>query len=271
MGKEIFHPIDVSFAQQLTKGVFHTNRIYQSTEVLYTDKQNITGKYLNKKILIIGGGPSSISYDWKLLDYDYIWTLNRFYQNKDIILEPIDLIHFGTLVPFDDPELLSYLNTSTASIYFEANHIRQHVWDYLQTSGFMTKYTDRCNFYMTRFKGVMGAANRLVLLAAFMGASDVYFVGVDGFTKQNKRYHAFWDSGDTSTKNVPGQHIEAGGDATYGYDDYREGYGHYVTYLNQIKKSIGTNFYNLGEGHESNIIGDSYRDMLPLPSKLRQL
>ena len=41
--------------------------------------------------------------------------------------------------------------------------------------------------------------------------------------------------------------------------------------LNKISNDIGTKFYNLGEGHEANMIGDLYRDMLPLPSNLKQL
>lgn len=271
MGKEIFQSLDYGFASKLATNLFNINKVYESDEVIYTDRRNFSDKYIGKKILVVGGGPTSVTYDWNQIDYDYIWSLNRFYQNTQLFNTKLDLIHFGTLVPFDDVNLRNYLDIlgSESSIYFEANHIREDVWSYLQSSDFMSLYGDRSDFYMTKFKGVMGAANRLVLLAAFMGASDVYFAGVDGFTKDNRRLHAFWDSGHNNTTNVPGQHVKSGGDAVYGYDDFKEGYKHYVDYLNQIKKSIGTNFHNLGEGHESNIIGLEFAKELPLSPHLK--
>ena len=31
-------------------------------------------KYKNKKILIVGGGQSTLDTKWENLDYDYLWT-----------------------------------------------------------------------------------------------------------------------------------------------------------------------------------------------------
>ncbi len=272
MGKEIFQGISVAIKEHSQK-IFQTDNIYENSEIVFSDKNDNLQKYENKKILVLGGGPTTKTINWKKLDYDYVWSINRFYQNEDLFNIELDLIHFGTLVDFDDSLLREYLNTNgkNSSIYFESNHIRQNIWDYLQNSDFLNLYGDRCNFYMTKFKGCMGAANRLVLLAGFTGASDVYFAGIDGFTRDNRRLHAFWKDGDTETKNVPGQHAEKGGDAVYGYSDFSEGYGHYVDYLNQITSDVGVKFHNLGEGHECNIIGLDYKNKLPLSKKIMEV
>jgi len=272
MGNEIFTDINNSI-QEYSKQILNITDVYESSEIVFSDRNNNIEKYQGKKILVLGGGPTTKTTNWKNLDYDYVWSINRFYQNEDLFNIELDLIHFGTLVDFDDLLLRKYLNTNgkTSSIYFEANHIRPDVWRYLQTSDFLKLYGDRCDFYMTKFKGCMGAATRLVLLAGFVGASDVYFVGVDGVTKDNRRLHAFWKDGDKIIDNVPGQVVDMGGDAIYGYSDFTEGYGYFIDYLNNITSDVGVKFHNLGEGHECNIIGLDYKDKLSLNKDIKEL
>ena len=142
----------------------------------------------------------------------------------------------------------------------------------LFSSGILEKYKERSNYYVTEFRGRIGGAPRLVLLAALMGASDVYFTGIDGYTKDNKRLHSFWKGAlDEIRTDIPAQAKEHGGNAAHTYDESAIDFKEYLKLLNKISNDIGTKFYNLGEGHEANMIGDLYRDMLPLPSYLKQL
>ena len=38
----------------------------------------------NKKVLILGGGPTTNLINWQNIDYDYIFACNNFYKNKNL-------------------------------------------------------------------------------------------------------------------------------------------------------------------------------------------
>ena len=49
-------------------------------------------KYIDKNILIIGGGTSTLDVKWENLDYDYIWSCNDFYISERLENKKIDLV-----------------------------------------------------------------------------------------------------------------------------------------------------------------------------------
>lgn len=264
-----------SFRNLTTEGeVFETKNILSSPLITFTDKNNYHESVKGKSVLVLGGGPTSMLYDWSEIKYDHLWTLNSFYQNKLYKDLTFDLIHIGSLIDPNDSKLIEYLDSkgSNAQLYYELAFYHGEKYSRLFSSGILEKYKERSNYYVTEFRGRIGGAPRLVLLAAFMGASDVYFTGIDGYTKDNKRLHSFWKGAlDEIRTDIPAQAKEHGGDAAHTYNESAIDFKEYLNLLNKISNDIGTKFYNLGEGHEANMIGDLYRDMLPLPSNLKQL
>ena len=264
-----------TFKNLTNKGeIFETENILSSPLISFTDKNNYHQSVNGKSVLVVGGGPTSMLYDWSNLEYDHIWTLNSFYQNDTYKNIAFDLIHIGSLVDTNDKNLIEYLDDvgHKAQLYYELAFYHGAKKDRLYSSGILERYKERSNYYVTEFRGRIGGAPRLVLLAAFMGASNVYFTGIDGYTKDNRRLHSFWKGAlDEVRTDIPAQAKEHGGDAAHTYNESAIDFKKYLNLLNKINKDIGTTFYNLGEGHEANMIGDLYRDMLPLPSKLKQL
>ena len=48
-------------------------------------------KYINKNILVLGAGTSTLDTKWENLDYDYVWTCNDFYLSDRLVDTNIDL------------------------------------------------------------------------------------------------------------------------------------------------------------------------------------
>lgn len=256
-----------------TGQLFETDNLFSVPGAVFTDKNLYSDKVIGKKVLVVGGGPTSALYDWSNIEYDSIWTLNSFYQNSDYLEIPFDLIHIGALINPNDKALQNYLSSvgSNTQIYYELAFYTQPRWERLFSSNILERFNDRSNFYVTEYRGRIGGAPRLVLLAAYMGASEVYFTGIDGYTKDNKRLHAFWKGAvDKVRTDIPAQAKEHGGDASHTYKESAEDFKGYLDLLNYITETSGTKFYNLGEGHEANMIGDLYRSKLPLPKDLKQ-
>ena len=49
-------------------------------------------KFKNKKILVLGGGTSTIDVNWENLEYDYLWTCNDFFLSDRINHAKVELI-----------------------------------------------------------------------------------------------------------------------------------------------------------------------------------
>ena len=47
---------------------------------------------MGKKILVLGGGTSTIDVKWENLDYDYLWTCNDFFLSDRINKAKVDLV-----------------------------------------------------------------------------------------------------------------------------------------------------------------------------------
>ena len=77
-------------------------------------------RYKNKKLLIVGGGPTTNQCQWENLDYDYIWSVNHFYKHPKLQKLPVDLCLVGQEVMHDHPKaFVDYVRSNETLVGFE--------------------------------------------------------------------------------------------------------------------------------------------------------
>ena len=81
-------------------------------------------KYKNKKILIVGGGQSTLDTKWENLDYDYLWTCNDFYKEERVLSQDIDLYALAFTTKLRDFPLIKKLRKSDTTVIYEPIHYR---------------------------------------------------------------------------------------------------------------------------------------------------
>jgi len=220
-------------------------------------------KFKGKKIMIVGGGPSTNSVNWENVDYDYLWTCNQFNRNDKLKNTKIDLV---SLAPLVDKELN---NGEELEIYFKENPETLAIFP-IDRSGFPVppvlafadKYTNQSCLYQTRYGSVIGTMNRLIVFALLVGASTVYFVGMDGRSEveeDGNLLHAF--DGD---KPIPGWW------KTYGNRFQVRQFVIFYDYIMSLKERLNFEFYNLGEGHKYNASTPMTQKLFPLTDELKE-
>jgi hypothetical protein len=158
-----------------------------SNEVIYKRHDN---KLAGKKVLIVGGGPSSNDLKWQQ-HYDYVITSNNYYKkfpdNKPYI------INFTPYMDLSDSKLLSFLDSGNFYIGFEADaFLKNHEISMIHT--FWPKYRDRIILFHTRYSSAIGVSTRQAVFAILMGADEVHLCGMDLFKDKDSVRHSFEDN-----------------------------------------------------------------------------
>ncbi len=217
-------------------------------------------KYSGSSLLIVGGGPSTNEVKWENIKTDYIWSCNDFYLNERTLKTKFDLVTLGNLVNFKNEALLEYLTVNEeCKILFELEYLYNTTLT--ENQAFLERFKGR--YYFGRndkeYTGLVGPPSRLMVLAANIGISEIYYVGIDGFDPSMKNKHAF-------TKE-PGLREGA---VKNKYEMYYEGITGFLTRISNDFKT--TAFYNLGEMAQShNIPSFVSKHINPLPKHIKEL
>lgn len=143
-------------------------------------------KYQGKKILIVGGGPSTNNLKdgvWcpALSEHNYVWSCNHYYLCEKLYGIHIDLAMIMPGVNTRNKEFLDRLSSDYPLIgielhdrWFQSEKLREFCCSY---------GNDRMFFSHTRFFGKLGVGARMLILAASLGAKKVSFIGFDGPVK----------------------------------------------------------------------------------------
>lgn len=218
----------------------------------------IENRYVGKKIIVVAGGPTTNKVAWEKLDYDYIWSCNNFYKNKNIINKKVDLVVLGHTVDLNNYDLRKYLVDNETTIYFEQQHLRKQNTD--EYINFRKDFDRNIGDLHVEYREKDGVGIRLTALALCSGADTVYLVGHDGYTKEMKATHSF-DGHDGLQKGAT-------------YTDYDVWYNAVISsfnYLNEIRIENNVNLYNLGEGHEENIGTEISKIKFPLNNDIKKI
>jgi len=150
-------------------------------DVIYS-KADYFKNYKDKKVLIIGGGPSSKNLDLLNTEVDFLWSVNHFYLNPTLKDKKIDLAMMMAEPDLKSKEFLNYRDKFKPMIGFEIHS----KWPNY-------KFDDYENYFLmnTHFYGKLGACTRMIIFACLLGVSEIKFVGMDGDKYMKEGNHAF--------------------------------------------------------------------------------
>lgn len=154
-------------------------------------------KYIGKNILIVGGGTSTLDTKWENLDYDLLWTCNDFYLEERVLNQNIDLYLLAHTTDITNKTLINKLRNSNTQVFYEGVHYRGK-----QYTDEFSRFKKEINIpiYSMEFFQVpksenpaafSGATFRMIATALHTEASQIYFVGFDGWNKDFSNVHAF--------------------------------------------------------------------------------
>ena len=233
-----------SFATNKIRGVNHLDKydfiegeITKTSEIIYKNNSDLN-KFKNKKVLVIGAGPTTNHIEWNPDNYDYIFSCNHFFLGEKVKDIKVDLALIGSEVDIESQEFIDYVSKNKTIIGLE---------DYQPPISKVRRAKlkiDNVFLPLTlRYQGKNGVAPKVVILAALLGARYIDFVGIDGFPKGfevgAEHEHAFEHN---KLINIP-----------HSYEMYTMHYQCFKKYLKELSKDII--YKNLGEGHELNHLG----------------
>jgi len=208
---------------------------------------------VGKKVLILGGGTSTLDVYWEGLEYDELWTCNDFYLEQRLLDVKVDLYMLGFMTDTTSTVLSDKLNKDHPFTFYEPQYYRGK-----DNTDEFKNFTSRLSIpvystsipipahekeYMAMQKS--GACFRLVLLAYQMKASKVYFAGFDGFNKEFSNIHAF-----TKHRGLKPTDTRRTYEGTF--DSYVNVFSSAFNFLARLDNNTQT-FQNLGEGFDYNI------------------
>ena len=208
-----------------------------SDEIIYKNHHN---DLKGKKVLIVGGGPSSVDIKWQN-HYDYVMTSNNYYK-KFSDHKPY-MINFTPYINLDDPELLSFVDSGNFYIGLEADaFLKEH--EIVMVRKFWPKYKDRIVLFHTRYSSAIGVSTRQAVFAVLMGASEVHLCGMDLFKDTTSTRHSF-----EANKSLPRWRL-SGGDTLQ-----QQLVVSFWEYINKISSISNCKVTNLARHFEYNCLG----------------
>ncbi len=231
-----------------------------NSEIVFQNRNRFLD-YKNKKLLIVGGGPTTNQCEWENLDVDYIWSCNHFYEHPVLKRTKVDLAFIGQEVNLHNPEFQKYVLDNDTLLAFElAGKFYQNVPGTRTDVPNVPIENHMCCF--TRYYGWIGANWRQMILALFLGFKEIYFIGMDGYT--------FEEDVRNSKHSFEPNKIPQGGPTKPGAKEafrvHLIVFWNYV--LNQLKPDI--KFYNLGEFSNQNMTSHISKVHFPLTDEIKK-
>jgi hypothetical protein len=231
---------------------FESFDICYNSNIIYTENEFLN-KYKDSKILIVGAGPSFLEFDYKVDDYDYIWSVNKYFMSDDV--GKVDLISIGdeTFDIMDDDVKNKIINTTT-DIVLEPKHLfykpcHKNVID------FISNYPDKFGYFHTRYSSKLGSIPRLIIFAIFMGVSEINVIGFDGQKNVNSIHNNPHNNPTVKHSFEGNKKLEMGKRYPYTTDIFYRQNIIFAEYLLRLQKIYDFKFTNCGEFYGDNIMG----------------
>lgn len=223
-------------------------------------QNTFTNKFLGKKVLVMGSGPSVNLVNWKNLDYDCIVTTSFFYLNDKIRnLSNITHITLTDLVDLEHPNLIEFLDKNlNCTIAFEP---KSHpFYETKKYKNFTQKYKEQIIYYNTQYGKKEGVAGRVCYFIIQFSPSDLYYVGIDGKSPNPE----------SDPQNAFRTQLRGDADG-YPQKEFVESHEYFTNILYQTSLQTKTKIYNLGEGFEFNCSTPYSKQYFPLSKEIQKL
>jgi len=222
-------------------------------------EETFISKFTNKRILVMGSGPSGNLVNWRKLEIDGIVTTSFFYLNDSIRNLP-NIVHITLtdLVDLEHPNLIEFVEKNNkCTIAFEPKpHPFYETRAYKE---FIEKYKDRIIYYNTLYGLKEGVAGRLCYFVIQYSPKCLYYVGIDGKSAnpENDPHNAF--------------RTQLKGDADgYNQREFVESHRYFANILYNASLQTNTKLYNLGEGFDFNCSTSYSKQYFPLNQEIKQ-
>jgi len=224
-------------------------------------QDTFTKKFTNKKILVMGSGPSVNLVNWKNLDIDGIVTTSFFYLNDDIRNLP-NIVHvtLSDVVDLEHPNLIEFIEKNpTCTIAFEPKSHPFYATE--KYKRFIETYKEQVIYYNTEYGKIEGVAGRVCYFTIQFFPSDLYYVGIDGHSKNR----------DNSPKNSFRVNLIDADNGLHSYEKFVEAHMYFANILYQTSLQTNTKLYNLGEGFGFNCSTPYSKQYFPLSEEIKQI
>ena len=222
-GDKHFQALSRNRADKIFKNYDFYKDVESTNEIIFSNSNKLREKYQGKKIIILGGGPSTNVFlktrQNYLKHYDYVWSVNHFFLNPILSELRVDLAMMMLEPNILSDEFKKYLYRFKPTLGFELH-------DKWRTN--RIPYQD-CFVMQTRFYGILGACQRMIIFAAVLRASEVAFVGLDGLEAIRRGQHSFQE-GKTTLPSISRDEI------------YKSHYDEFYRYIYQFREH--TKFIN---------------------------
>jgi len=225
--------------------------------------KKLTENVKNKKVLILGSGPSATEVDWELADYEKIVSTSFFYLNDKVLKMDLCHVSLSKLVNLKDERLLKFLrNNKKTTISFEPkiskflskktgqkeeeiiHYVKKshNFYNSLDFKNFYDEFSKRIFFYRSH-SGLEGLAGRIFWPIADSKPKTVYFCGLDGISKSPEKdpQNYFRNHRGTTDKH-------------YTYESYKLSFEEYAKKMYTYALEKGIKVINLGKGKDYNLI-----------------
>jgi hypothetical protein len=233
---------------------------FLETKSTILSEDTFTSKFNNKKILVIGSGPSVNLVNWKNIDVDGVVTTTFFYLNDNIRnLKNITHVTLSEIIDFNDYRLHEFFQSNLDCTIALEPKIGRPFYSTDVFKKFEEQYHDRLVYYNTTVDKKEGAGGRLAFFVMAFNPSSLYYVGIDGKSPNPAK----------DPSNVFRTHVKGDTD-NYDYNEFLESHILMAKTLHEYSIGNKCKLYNLGEGFDFNCSTQYSKQHFPLNKKIKQ-
>ena len=208
---------------------------------------NFTNIFEGKKLLVVGGGPTTNSVDWDPSIYDHIISCHHFFLHPKLSKINVSLAAISPEVDIRREEFTSYYDSFNTIFMINNHDTKDSVINTLRD-----RDAKRLAIMEQRVRFKIGQGPHLLILATLFNPLSIDFFGIDGYPPDTK-------VGDSACHAFEKGKIATG--TKHKYEVYLEQFRQLWGYLFNVGKHI--TYRNLGYGHNYNISSQFISEYIP--------
>ena len=207
------------------------NKVIDSCNLYYC--KSLTTSFLdnlkNKKVLVLGSGPSAVETDWQSKEWDVLVTTSHFYKVPEILEQKPTHVSVSNTVDLKNKKFLNYLDNNPnctigfqEKIYQRTKNVHTGLMEryslippnkqsrfFIDLIDFKEKYKDRIVYYQTfndKCGHKAGIGSRVCYPVLMAKPKSLTICGIDGYSKNIKEdppnYFKYSDNNNISDKKL---------------------------------------------------------------------